>query len=245
MGYVKGGEIMSDERLGASFSIDTTALKAGLQQANRLIRESESEFKAAAAGMDDWTESQEGLEARINHLNTASDLQRKKIEALKEQYRQAGYASDDMSAAAVKLRTDINKEQEALNKTEKELKQQNKALEELGDKSNDASKDLKKLGDEAKKSGDGFTVAKGAISGFIANGLTNLVGACKSAISSIAGLAGSTREYRTEMAKLDSAFKSSGLTAKTAEKSYKFGSMISKNAAKRIIRRSWRYGKGH
>ena len=56
---------MPDERLGASFSIDVTQLKAGLAQANRLIRESESEFKAASAGMDDFTKSQEGLEAKI------------------------------------------------------------------------------------------------------------------------------------------------------------------------------------
>ena len=37
------------ETLGASFQIDVTNLKKGLTQANRLIRESNSEFKAAAA----------------------------------------------------------------------------------------------------------------------------------------------------------------------------------------------------
>ena len=41
----------NNETLGATFTIDTTDLKAGLAQANRMIRESESEFKAAAAGM--------------------------------------------------------------------------------------------------------------------------------------------------------------------------------------------------
>ena len=38
------------ENLGASFSIDVTNLKSGLKKANALIRESESEFKAAAGG---------------------------------------------------------------------------------------------------------------------------------------------------------------------------------------------------
>ena len=67
---------MAEERLGASFSIDVTQLKAGLAQANRLIRESQSEFKAAAAGMDDWTKSEAGLKARIESLNkiTATTL---------------------------------------------------------------------------------------------------------------------------------------------------------------------------
>ena len=110
------------ETLGASFSIDVTQLKAGLAQANRLIRESESEFKAAAAGMDDWTKSQQGLEERIKHLNTACDLQKKKVDALQSEYdRLIADGLDPTSAAAVKLRTDINKEKEALAKTEKEI----------------------------------------------------------------------------------------------------------------------------
>ena len=74
------------ENLGASFSIDVTALKAGLAQANRLIRESESQFKAAAAGMDDWRKSQQGLEAKIKSLNTVTDLQQKKVDALTAEY---------------------------------------------------------------------------------------------------------------------------------------------------------------
>ena len=56
------------ENFGANFSIDVSALKKGLQTANKLIRESESEFKAAAAGMGDWTKSQEGLEKRIKSI---------------------------------------------------------------------------------------------------------------------------------------------------------------------------------
>ena len=119
----------NNETLGASFSIDVTSLKAGLAQANRLIRESESEFKAAAAGMDDWTKSQEGLEGRIKHLNTAADLQRKKVDALQEEYDKL--IADGLAPAsreAVELRTKINREEAALASNEKELKKQEKAL---------------------------------------------------------------------------------------------------------------------
>ncbi len=211
---------MANETLGASFSIDITALKAGLAQANRLIRESESEFKAAAAGMDDWTESQEGLEARIKHLNNAQDLQQKKVEALTKEYEEAGYASDDMSAAAVKLRTDINKEKEALAKTQKELESQTKALEELENASNDASDATSETGDAAEDAADGFTVAKGAIATFIGNGLSALTGATKDAISSMLGLAESTREYRTTMASLENSSIDAGYTAEETAASF-------------------------
>lgn len=202
-----------NETLGASFSIDITSLKAGLAQANRLIRESESEFKSAAASMDDWTESQEGLEARIKHLNTAQDLQKKKVAALQSEYdRLVADGLDPTSAAAVKLRTDINKEQEALNKTEKELQEQTDALEHYrkvaeltGKDIDDVIADLKEMGDAAEDAGDGFTVSKGAIAGFIANGISSLVSKAGEAINSLLGLAESTREYRTELAKLSTA----------------------------------------
>lgn len=211
---------MASETLGASFAIDITSLKAGLTQANRLIRESESEFKAAAAGMDDWTESEAGLEARIKHLNTAQDLQKKKVEALQKQYEEAGFASDDMSAAAVKLRTDINKEKEALAKTEKELAKQTKSLEELENAADDTADELEEVGDAAEDAGDGFTVAKGAIATFIGNGLSNLVSACGNAIKSIAGLAESTREYRSIMASLENSSAQAGYTAEETAASF-------------------------
>lgn len=209
-----------NETLGASFSIDVTNLKAGLAQANRLIRESESEFKAAAAGMDDWTESQEGLEARIKHLNNAQDLQKKKVEALEEQYKKAGYASDDMSAAAVKLRTDINKEKEALAKTEREIKKQVKALENLEEAAEDAADAEKKAGKSAEDAADGFSVAKGAIATFIGNGLSALVSAAGNAISVIANLSEATREYRTIMASLDESSKLAGYSAEETAQTY-------------------------
>lgn len=67
------------ERLGASFEIDVTNLKAGLTQANRLIKESKSEFKAAAAGMDDWSKSEAGLNAKINSLTDITELQKRRL----------------------------------------------------------------------------------------------------------------------------------------------------------------------
>ena len=107
-----------EARTGANFAIDTTNLKAGLQQANRLIRESESEFKAAAAGIEgDWTKSSKGVEARIKYLTDATDVQTKKVNALKDEYsRLIKDGLDPTSKQAVDLRTKINQEQAALSK---------------------------------------------------------------------------------------------------------------------------------
>lgn len=203
----------NNERLGAAFDIDVTNLKAGLAQANRLIRESESEFKAAAAGMDDWSKSEEGLSAKIKSLNSITEVQRKKVDALQEEYdRLVNEGLDPASREAVELRTKINNETAALSKNEAELSKQTKALAELEDASDAAGDAVEKTGDAAKEAGDGFTIGKGAIAGFIANGLSSLVGACKDAISTVFGLAESTREYRTELAKIQTAAGTAGVS---------------------------------
>ncbi len=209
------------ERLGASFSIDVSDLKAGLAQANRLIKESKSEFKAAAAGMDDWRKSEDGLIAKKKELNSTLKIQEAVLDAYKKQMQEAGYAEDDMSKAAVELRTKINNQQAAINGTKKDLSKMDDALDELRSSSGDAEDALDDVGDAAKDAGKGFTVAKGAAAEFIGRGLSALAGAAKDAISSIAGLAEETREYREDMGKLETAFESAGKSTKVATKSYK------------------------
>lgn len=212
---------MANETLGASFEIDTTKLKAGLAQANRLIRESESEFKAAAAGMDDWRNESEGLEAKIGSLNNITDIQRKKVNALQSEYdRLIAEGLDPASKKATELRTKINNETAALNKNEAEAKKLTEALEDLKNGGEEAADGIEEAGDAAKESSEGFTVLKGAAADLVANGISALVGAIGNAISGFFGLAESTREARTNMAKLETAFASAGLSAEDAENTF-------------------------
>ena len=212
---------MADERIGSSFTIDITDLKAGLAQANRMIRESESEFKAAAAGLDDWTSSADGVSAKIKQLNNTTDLQRKKIEALQKEYdRLVSEGLDPASKEAVELRTKINNETAALNKNEKELEQQTKALEEMGDESENAAKDTDKLTDSTKKTGKGFSALKG-FAGIAVGAIAAVAAAAGAGVKSLLDLSESTRELRTDMAKLETGFTSNKLSAEDATKTYK------------------------
>ena len=203
----------NNERLGASFGIDVTDLKAGLTQANRLIKESQSEFQAAAAGMDDWTQSEEGLNAKIKSLNSITDIQRKKVDALQEEYKRLiKDGLDPTSKEAVELRTKINNETAALNKNEAELNKQKNALEEL-------EKQSKETGDATDDMGDKFSGLKAA--GGIAAGAIAAVGAaCVAAVGAFFGLAESTREARNNMAKLETGFTEAGHSAEAATKTY-------------------------
>lgn len=212
---------MANETLGASFAIDVTNLKAGLAQANRMIRESESEFKAAAAGMDDWSKSEDGLNAKIKSLNNVTEIQRKKVDALQKEYdRLIADGLDPTSKQATELRTKINNETAALNKNEAELKKQTKALEELGEETDDAGKEMQKLGDSADKSSGKLGGLK-KVAGGVVGGIAAIGAACTAAVGAFLGLAGSTREYREDMAKLQTGFKTAGFSAEQATKTYK------------------------
>ena len=43
------------------FRVDIAELRKQIQEANRLIRLANSEFKAASAGLDDWSKSADGV----------------------------------------------------------------------------------------------------------------------------------------------------------------------------------------
>lgn len=171
------------ENFGANFSIDIANLKAGLKTANRMIRESESEFKAAAAGMQDWTHSQEGLEKRIKMLNDKAGIQREKVEALKKEYqRLIDNGLDPTSREASDLRIKINNETAALNKSEAEIEKQTQALEDL-------SKGEKDAGDEASKaSNGGFTVMKEVLANLTTQVISKCIDALKDMSKQLVGI---------------------------------------------------------
>lgn len=206
--------------IGVAMGMDVSDLKAGLSEANKQIQLANSKFKAATAGMDDWTKSTEGLNAKIEQLGTVLDMQKKKLSGLEAEYAKVAAEQGENSEAARKLQVQINNQIAVVKKTEREYKNYKTTLEGVEDGSIDlekaslrAGKAVEKAGKDAEEAGDGFTIAKGAIAGFIANGLTALVGAAKNGISTILGLAEATREYRQTLATLETAADDAGVNA--------------------------------
>lgn len=176
------------EALGASFSIDITDLKAGLAAANRAIKETNSEWQAAAAEMDDASHSQEGLEAQIKRLNKNIPVQKEVVRALQAEYdRLIADGLDPTSKQASDMRVKINNATKALNESEKQLRNTTQELKELNEASDKGGKGMSSLGG----------IAKGA-----AIGIGAIAAAAASAVAAFIGLAESTRESRTELAKL-------------------------------------------
>ena len=64
---------------------DISKLKSEMQAAARQVRVVNSEFRAATAGMDDWTKSEEGLSAKLKQLNSTLDAQKKQLDLLNQE----------------------------------------------------------------------------------------------------------------------------------------------------------------
>ena len=210
------------------FKVDISELKSAMQEAKKQVAYANSEFKAVSSSLDDWSKSSDGISAKLKQLNSNLKSQEtilneyeKTLEEVKKEY-------GENSKEALEYATKLNNQQAVVNKIKKELAGYEDALKEVSEAEKiaaktgkDVSEVLADVGDEAEDAGDGFTVFKGAVATFVGNGLTALVGGLRDAATSILGLAESTREYRNEMAKLETSFTTAGHTTEAATKTYK------------------------
>lgn len=131
--------------LGGKWTLDTTDLKAGISEANRLIRVADSEFKAVAASMGQWGNHADGLSAKIKSLTTIVDVQEQKVSALKAQHQSIVSTSGEHSKAAQELEIRINQETASLNRNKLELEQSKSAYQNIIDKTQETAQKKEEL----------------------------------------------------------------------------------------------------
>lgn len=113
------------------FKADISELKKSFQDAQRTIRVANSEFKAATAGMDKWSDSADGLSAKINQLNSVLTAEKKKLESLESQYALVAKEQGENSKGAQELLIKINNQKAAIANTEKQIRTYNTKLDDL------------------------------------------------------------------------------------------------------------------
>lgn len=210
------------------FRADISELKKAMQDAKRQVAVANSEFKAVSSSMDDWTQSSEGLSAKLKQLGSNLNSHKSILSNLERQYELTVKEMGEGSKAADDLRIKINNQKAVVNNTEREISKYEETLEEVSKAEKTAAKTgkdvtevLEDMGKEAEEAGDGFTVLKGAVATFAGNAISSLVGGIRDGISSMIGLSDETREYRTELGKLETAFTTAGFSTETATKTYK------------------------
>lgn len=156
----------------------------------------------------------------IDYLRNAIDKQSKKLQELKSAYAQVTYENGKHSDEAKKLAKQIKELSSALADNKKSLQ-----------KAEDAAEGLDKSYRDIEKSGSKLSKLKG-----IFTGLSSTAKACGKAtltavaafsavatiaVTSLTATADSTRDYRTEMGKLNTAFTQNSFTSEQAKETYK------------------------
>lgn len=159
---------------------------------------------------------QSNKEAQTTYAKLSDSIadQEDDLDRLKKAYANVVLEQGKGSKEAKSLAKEIKSlsSETAKNKTEM------KNAEEAADK---FDKTLVDLDDQTQETSDGFTVMRGAVATFVGNLASSAASAIKDGITNLAGLAESTREYRGEMAKLDSAAQSNGYSIEYAQQKYK------------------------
>lgn len=213
---------------------DISELKAGITESNRLIKLANSEFKAAASGMENWQNSTEGLEAKLKQLNAVQTEEEKKLRALKQQYEQVAAEQGENSAGAIKLATQINNQQAAVNRINSEMGQYESRLstvknaqaeaERTGRELADVLREIDKAAGEADSgldgAADGFTVAKGALADLVSNGIQWGIGKIGELAGALMQLPEATKEYRTTFGAVKQSAEDSVIGIEGAKKAY-------------------------
>lgn len=148
-----------------------------------------------------------------DRLTAAIDKQSDELESAKKAYTDYILSGEKSKKKAKELASNIQKLANSLDENEQKLLDAQGAADKLAGGLGDVD-------GAAKDSKGGFTVMKGAIAGLIANGLSALISYCTNAAKIIYGLADSTREYREDMNKLDTAFAAANHTAEMADATY-------------------------
>ena len=183
---------------------DISKLKAEMQAAARQVRVVNSEFKAATAGMEDWTKSEEGLTAKIKQLNGVLDGQKKKLDLLNQELEKTIELDGEGAASVDRLKIQINNQQAAITRTEKDLESYNQQLEDL-------PKNLEETSEATEKASEGFTVMKGVLADLVAEGIKTAINALKDFAQEAIQVG---MDYESEMSKVGAI---SGATAEEME----------------------------
>lgn len=129
---------MANKDTTTTLGIDISQFKRGFQDAQRQIKLANAEFKAASASMDKWSDSTDGVRAKIAQLEKTIDAENKKLELQKQRLIEVEREQGKNSAGAEELRIEIAKQQAEIAKSEKSLGYFNDKLSQMNKAENQA-----------------------------------------------------------------------------------------------------------
>lgn len=142
---------MADHESTMKWKVDIGNLTKAMQEAKRSINQANAEFKTATAGMDRWSKSTDGLEAKIAQLNKTLPYQKQILSDLERQYELTAKNMGENSKEAVDLKIKIEEQRATIVKTETNINKYNNQLTEMQRKQKEAETASGKLNSTIKE----------------------------------------------------------------------------------------------
>lgn len=211
---------MADREITTVFKADISQFSASTQQLNKYVSTVNSEFKLATASMGKWSDNTDGLNAKLTQLNKVVDAEEKKLKTLEDQYAELVRQGKENTKEAQDLAIAINNQGAKVKETKKNIDHYNKSLKELEDAGVDSREELEKLNKELEEQKATAKELGGSILTDVGAGIVGIGAACVGAFAAMNSIVEETKELRTQMGQLKTAFNETGLTTKDAEKTF-------------------------
>lgn len=212
---------MADERVITTvFRADISNFSKSTQDLNRYVSQVNSEFKLATSHLGKWSDSTEGLQAKLTQLNGVLTAEKKKLEGMEKAYADLVAQGKENTKEAQNLATAINNQRATVNTTIKNIEHYSGSLKELKDAGVDTREELDKLNKKNKELIDKAKALGGGILKGFAVGLAGVAGVCVGVVKGLASIVEETKELRTQMGQLETSFTQAGHSVEASEKTF-------------------------
>lgn len=202
------------------FRADISNFSKSTQDLNRYVSNVNSQFKLATSELGRWSDSTDGLQAKLTQLNGVLTAEQKRLEMMENAYADLVAQGKENTKEAEDLATALNNQRATVKETEKNINHYTDKLKELEDAGVETREELDKLNKENEELKENAKKLGGSILTGFAVGLAGLAGACVGVVKGLAGIVEETKELRTQMGMVETTFAEAGLSADSAEKTF-------------------------
>lgn len=202
---------------------DTTKLGKALENVEKKSKSLSSELGQINKLLKFDPENTELLAQKQKVLAEAIDNTSEKLDTLKEAEKQvqAQFEKGEASADQVRaLQREIIATEKKLDQYNKAAKETADALEAIDSEAKDAEEGIEDVGEQADKSEDELDELSNTLGDTLVGGLTAVATAAAAAAGALVAIAEESREYRTAMGKLATAFEQNEHSAEAAQQTY-------------------------
>lgn len=202
---------------------DTTKLGKALEDVNKKSRSLSGELgqinrllKLDPGNADLLAQKQQVLAEAVENTSQKLAVLKEAEKQVQEQFERGEVSAEQVRA----LQREIVATEKKLNGYENAARETAEAVDKLGDNSDRAADKVDDLADKEKEAKDASEDLEAVLDGSLKKGFTAVVAAATAAAAAVVGCVESSREYRTALGKLTTAFDTNGFSAEAAQATY-------------------------